>query len=97
VLDQLRFLNSDRRRVGGRHLLDVLDPSIAARGYRLEVAGLSGLVSQYAPQLRDDAGQGVIGDGRVGPESLEYFLLAEEVARAPDHQRKEVECLGFKG
>ncbi len=73
-----------------------LDPPIAARGHCLQVTGRAGVVAEHAPQLRHHARQGMIGDRRVGPERVEDFLLGEQMARAPHHQREQVECLGLE-
>ncbi len=72
------------------------NPPIATRWNRLEIAGRAGLVAEHAPQLGHDAGQGVIGDGRVGPERFEDLLLGEKVAGALHHQHQQVERLGLE-
>src|SRR5687767_5820272 len=71
-------------------------PTIPARRHRLEIARLPRFVSQCAADLRDDAGQGVIGDGGSRPDAIEDLLFGEEMAGTLNHEGEQVECLRFE-
>jgi len=73
-----------------------MDPSIAARRHRFEKPRLARLITQCPANLRDDAGEGVVGDGGTRPDEVEDFLFGEEVTRPLHHHSEKVECLGFK-
>ena len=73
-----------------------MDPSIAARRHRFEKPRLAHLITQCPANLRDDAGEGVVGDGGTRPDEVEDFLFGEEVTRPLHHHSEKVECLRFK-
>ena len=73
-----------------------MNPPIATRRHRLEKPGLARLVTQCAPNLRDDACEGVVGDGSPGPDEVEDFLFGEEVTRPLNHHGEKVERLGLE-
>jgi hypothetical protein len=73
-----------------------MDPSITARRHRFEKPRLARLITQYPANLRDDAGEGVVGDGGTRPDELEDFLFGEEVPRPLHHHGEKVERLWFE-
>ena len=73
-----------------------MDPSIPSRRNRFEKPRFAHLVAQCPANLRDDAGQGVVGDGGARPDEIEDFLFGEEVTWPLDHHGEKVERLGFK-
>jgi hypothetical protein len=72
------------------------DPAVAARRDRLDIPRLARFVAEDAAQLGDDAGQGVVGNGGVGPDGFKDLLLGDEFARALDQERQQIERFGFE-
>jgi hypothetical protein len=75
---------------------DLFDPAIATGWNGFQIPRRAGIVAKHAPQLRDHAGQGVVGHRRVGPQGVENLLLGKEMARALHHQGEQVEGLGLE-
>jgi len=70
-----------------------VDPAITACRNRFEKSCLARLVSQCAANLRHDAGQGMVGDRRLGPDAVEDLLFRKQMARPLNHQREQRERL----
>ena len=87
----------DAGRFGGVDDLDVGDEAVAGGWDCLDEAGLAAVVVEGLAEQADGAGEGAFGDGGIGPDGVEEFLLADEAAAVLDEVEEQAESLGLKG
>ena len=76
---------------------DLGDEAVAGGGDGFDEAGLAAVVVEGFAEEADGAGEGVLGDGGVGPDGVEQLLLADEAAAVLDEVEEQAEGFGLEG
>ena len=84
------------RRGAASQPLDPADEPVAARRHGLDVARVPGIVSNRAPELGDDAGERVVGDGGPFPDRVEELLLGNQAIGVVEQVAEHLERLRFE-
>ena len=72
------------------------DEPVAARRHGLDVARVPGIVANRAAELRDDAGERVVGDGGPLPDGVEELLLGNQAIGVVKQVAEHLERLRFE-
>ncbi len=88
-----RWRHSSGRGCNGRLAPQCADEAISARRDRLDVPRRLGIVAEGLSQLRDGAGQRVLGHGHTRPDLAKKLLLCHERFRALQKENQDLQRL----